>query len=127
MIVGVLYRMFSSRQLIVIRGLILVSPLLRMLIIFIFLFTLSAPPFPSFIAEVFFIYSSYMLRSDFLYVVLLFAFLGLVYNLNWLRRRLFSTSLDINFASSQLKYNNFLLFVIRFLCLVPFLFMFYYF
>lgn len=65
-IVGVLYNMFSSRQLILIRGLLLVSPLFSFIIILIFLFTLSAPPFPSYIAEVFFIYSSYMLSSDFL-------------------------------------------------------------
>jgi hypothetical protein len=80
--VGILYGMFSSRQLILMRGLILSSPLLRMFIIFIFLFTLSAPPFPSYIAEVFFIYSSYILSGDMVYVVLLFVFLGLVYNLN---------------------------------------------
>ena len=80
--VGMLYRMYSTRQLILIRGLILVSPLFRILVIFIFLFTLSAPPFPSYIAEVFFIYSSYILRSDMLLVVFFFAFFGLVYNLN---------------------------------------------
>jgi len=82
MSVGILYRMYSTRQLILIRGLILVSPLFRILIIFTFLFTLSAPPFPSYIAEVFFIYSSYILRSDMLLVVFFFTFFGLVYNLN---------------------------------------------
>ena len=49
---------------------------------FVFLFTLSAPPFPSYVAEVLFIFSSYILSRDVLYIVLLFAFLGLVYNLN---------------------------------------------
>lgn len=80
--VGILYSVFSSRQLVLMRGLILITPLFRILIIFIFLFTLSAPPFPSYVAEVFFIYSSYILTSDMLYVVFLFAFFGLVYNLN---------------------------------------------
>ena len=80
--VGVLYSMFSSRQLVLMRGLILTSPLFRFLLILTFLFTLSAPPFPSFVAEVFFIMSSYRLSSYMLYVVLLFAFIGLVYNLN---------------------------------------------
>jgi NADH-quinone oxidoreductase subunit M len=117
--VGTLYTMYSSRQLLLMRGLILISPLFRILIIFIFLFTLSAPPFPSFIAEVFFIYSSYILSSDILYVVLLFAFLGLVYNLNWLRRLLFSTRLDIVFSNSTLKFNQFLLLVLSFLTIVP--------
>lgn len=82
MSVGVLYSMFSSRQLVLMRGLILISPLFRFLLIITFLFTLSAPPLPSFIAEVFFIISSYQLTSHMLYVVLVFAFLGLVYNLN---------------------------------------------
>lgn len=118
--VGTLYTIFSSRQLVLMRGLILVSPLFRILIIFIFLFTLSAPPFPSYIAEVFFIYSSYILRGDMLYVVLLFVFLGLVYNLNWLSRVLFSTSLDIVFVNATLKFNQFLLTLLSFLALFPF-------
>jgi len=118
--VGTLYTMYSSRQLVLMRGLILISPLFRILIIFIFLFTLSAPPFPSFIAEVFFIYSSYILSSDMLYVVLLFAFFGLVYNLNWLRRLLFSTRLDIVFSNSTLKFSQFFLLVLSFLTIVPF-------
>jgi len=117
--VGILYGMFSSRQLILMRGLILSSPLLRMFIIFIFLFTLSAPPFPSYIAEVFFIYSSYILSGDMVYVVLLFVFLGLVYNLNWLSRVLFSASLDIVFVNSLLKFRQFYLLVLSFLSIVP--------
>lgn len=80
--VGVLYTMFSSRQLVLIRGLILISPLFSFLLIITFLFTLSAPPMPSYIAEVFFILSRYILSPYIVYVVLLFAFLGLVYNLN---------------------------------------------
>jgi len=123
--VGVLYSIFSSRQLVLMRGLILVSPLFRILLIFIFLFTLSAPPFPSYVAEVFFIYSSYMLSEDVLYVVLLFAFLGLVYNLNWLSRVLFSTSLDIVFVNATLKFNQFLLSSLSFLAIFPFIMVFF--
>lgn len=123
--VGILYGIFSSRQLILMRGLILSSPLLRMLIIFIFLFTLSAPPFPSYIAEVFFIYSSYMLRGDMVYIVLLFVFLGLLYNLNWLRRVLFSTSLDIVFVNSLLKFRQFYLLVLSFLSIFPLVLLFF--
>jgi NADH:ubiquinone oxidoreductase subunit 4 (subunit M) len=80
--VGYLYTIYSTRQLVLMRGLLLVSPLFSFFIVLIFLFTLSAPPFPSYVAEVFFFLSSYFLSSYFLYVVLLFAFLGLVYNLN---------------------------------------------
>ena len=80
--VGILYSMFSSRQLVLIRGLLLVSPLFSFIIILTFLFRLSAPPMPSYVAEVFFILSSYTLSPYIVYVVLLFAFLGLLYNLN---------------------------------------------
>lgn len=125
MSVGILYRMYSTRQLILIRGLILVSPLFRILIIFTFLFTLSAPPFPSYIAEVFFIYSSYILRSDMLLVVFFFTFFGLVYNLNWLSRILFSSSLNIVFVNRILKYNQFYILLFVFLCLFPFIFIFF--
>jgi len=82
MSVGVLYHIISSRQLVLMRGLILVSPLFSFLLVITFLFTLSAPPMPSYIAEVFFILSTYILRDLILYVILSFAFLGLVYNLN---------------------------------------------
>ena len=123
--VGTLYTMFSSRQLVLMRGLILTSPLFRMLIIFTFLFTLSAPPFPSYVAEVFFIYSSYMLSPDMLYVILLFAFLGLVYNLNWLGRVLFSTSLNIVFVNSFLKFNQFYTTALSFVSILRLLFIFF--
>lgn len=123
--VGTLYTMFSSRQLVLMRGLILSSPLFSMFVIFTFLFTLSAPPFPSYIAEVFFILSSYILSPDMLYVVLLFAFLGLVYNLNWLSRVLFSTSLDIVFSNSFLKFNQFYTTALSFLSILPLVSMFF--
>lgn len=119
--VGILYSIFSSRQLVLIRGLLVISPLFSMLLIFTFLFSLSAPPFPSYVAEVFFLFASYILTPDFIYVVLLFAFLGLVYNLNWLSSILFSSRLDIVFRLSLLKLSQFLPLVLTFLILVPFL------
>lgn len=82
MLVGVMYSIFSSRQLIVIRGVILTSPLLSFIIVLAFFFTLSAPPFPSFVAEVYFFISSYGLTSSIIYVFILFSFMSLVYNLN---------------------------------------------
>jgi len=119
--VGILYSIFSSRQLVLIRGLLVISPLFRILLIFTFLFSLSAPPFPSYVAEVFFLLASYFLTPDFIYVVLLFAFLGLVYNLNWLRSILFSSRLDIVFRLSSLKLSQFLPLVGTLLILIPFL------
>lgn len=115
--VGLLYGLYSSRQLVLIRGLILVSPLFRFLVIFIFLFTLSAPPFPSYVAEVFFILSRFFLSPYMILVVFLFAFLGLVYNLNWLRRLLFATRVDIVYESCLLKFRAFMPIIILFMSL----------
>lgn len=82
MLVGVIYRLFNTRQIVFIRGLIVTRPLLSFVMILTFFFTLSAPPFPSFVGEVLFILSSFYLSYYLLYVFLLFAFLSLVYNLN---------------------------------------------
>jgi len=59
--VGLLYTIFNSRQLVLIRGIALVSPLIRFLLVLTFFYTLSAPPFPSYVAEIYFMISSYIL------------------------------------------------------------------
>jgi len=118
--VGILYSMFSSRQLVLIRGLLLVSPLFSFIIIFTFLFSLSAPPIPSYVAEVFFILSCFILSPYIVYVVLVFAFLGLLYNLNWLTSVLFSTSLSIIHEQSSLKFNLFLPLLVTLTAVLPF-------
>lgn len=122
--VGVLYTIYSSRQLILIRGLILISPLIRILIVLTFFYTLSAPPFPSYIAEVYFILSTYMLTSKIVYIFIPFAFLGLVYNLNWLRRILFGNSYNYSNSSTHVSYLNISLFifVLLFTLIIIFLF-----
>lgn len=80
--VGILYIIYSSRQLVLMRGLILSSPLIRIILILTFFYTLSAPPFPSFVAEVYFMISSYFLSRFIVYIFIPFIFLGIVYNLN---------------------------------------------
>lgn len=82
MLVGITYSFFSRRQLIVVRGLILISPIVSFMIVLAFFFTLSAPPFPSFVSEVYFFISSFMLTPYLIYVFIVFSFLSLVYNLN---------------------------------------------
>lgn len=82
MLVGLLYSIFGTRQLIMIRGLILLSPILSFFTILSFFFTLSAPPFPSFISEVLFIVSTINITYYLIYCFLIFAFVSLVYNLN---------------------------------------------
>lgn len=123
--VGILYTIYSSRQLILIRGLILISPLIRILIVLTFFYTLSAPPFPSYIAEVYFMMSTYILTSKIIYVFIPFAFLGLVYNLNWLRRILFGNSYNYSNSSTHISYINVSLFilVLLFRLIIIFLFM----
>lgn len=81
-LVGIIYSFFSRRQLIVVRGLILISPLMSFIIVLAFFFTLSAPPFPSFISEVYFFISSFILSPYLVHVFIIFSFLSLVYNLN---------------------------------------------
>lgn len=100
MLVGVIYSMFSRRQLIIIRGLLITSPLLRLLIILAFFFTLSAPPFPSFISEVYFLVSSLYISKYFISVFCIFTFLSLVYNLNWLTSMVFSRATPSNISTS---------------------------
>lgn len=120
MLVGVLYSYFSSRQLIAVRGVLLISPLLAFLIVLAFFFTLSAPPFPSFIAEVLFFVSSYYIRSYILYVFIIFAFFSLVYNLNWLSSMVFSApSLTNN--SFFITYISFMPIIVSFLMVFPFM------
>jgi len=60
-LVGVIYLFMSTRQHILIRGVLCFRPLLSFLIVLSFFFTLSAPPFPSFVAEVLFSLSSIFL------------------------------------------------------------------
>lgn len=118
MLVGVLYSFFSRRQLIVVRGVILISPLLAFLIVLAFFFTLSAPPFPSFVSEVYFFISSFCSSHYFVYVFIVFSFLSLVYNLNWLRAMVFSRSTPSN-ISVTLSYVRFFPIMASFLLCLP--------
>ena len=117
-LVGVIYSIFSRRQLLLIRGLTLTSPLLRFLMILAFLFTLSAPPFPSFVAEVFFLVSSFCLSSYFIFVFIVFTFFSLLYNLNWLSAIVFSRATTSN-ISTMLSYSAFMPISLAFVFCVP--------
>ena len=106
-LVGIIYSMYFSRQLIAVRGLFLLSPLLSFLIIMAFFFTLSAPPFTSFVSEFYFMVSSFYITFDLVYIFILFTFFSLVYNLNWLSSILFSTRTPSN-ISFNLTYLSFM-------------------
>ena len=81
-LVGIVYSYSSTRQLALIRGLLLVSPFLSFVCVFSFLFTLSAPPYVSFFSEVLFFFCALFVSSYSLPFLLTFCFMCLVYNLN---------------------------------------------
>ena len=101
-LVGIVYSYSSTRQLALIRGLLLVSPFLSFVCIFSFLFTLSAPPDVSFFSEVLFFICALFVSSYSLPFLLTFCFMCLVYNLNWITSLLFSSSSPFNFSFSFL-------------------------
>lgn len=57
-LVGIMYSFFFTRQHVLMRGLICFRPFLSFILVLSFFFTLSAPPFPSFLAEIMFTISS---------------------------------------------------------------------
>lgn len=117
-LVGVIYSMFSTRQLILIRGLLLISPLISFMIILGFFFTLSAPPFPSFVSEVYFLIASMSLSSYLVYFFFIFTFLSLAYNLNWLRAIVFSSS-SSSVITIIIRYRRFIPILISFILCIP--------
>ena len=121
-IVGIIYSYSSTRQLALLRGLLLVSPFLRFVCIFSFLFTLSAPPYVSFFSEVLFFVCSVFVSVYSLPFLLLFCVMCLVYNLNWLSRLLFSSSSPFSSYFSFLHALVYPLFLAHFL---SFLFLFF--
>jgi NADH-quinone oxidoreductase subunit M len=57
--VGYSYSLYSTRQMVFMRGLFTLAPLLSFIFILAFFFTLCVPPFPSFVSEVLFFFSSF--------------------------------------------------------------------
>jgi len=56
-LVGIYYFVFNTRQHIFIRGVSIFRPFLSLISILVFFFSVSAPPFPRFLSEIFFVYS----------------------------------------------------------------------
>lgn len=113
--VGLLYNIYNTRQLVLLRGFILISPIFRLLLVLTFFFTLSAPPFPSYVAEVYFMLATYALRPYILVLFIPFVFLGLVYNLNWLVRILFNKSSNVSFEALNIPFSSLLPFILVFI------------
>jgi NADH:ubiquinone oxidoreductase subunit 4 (subunit M) len=123
--VGLLYNIFGSRQLVLLRGIALMSPLLSLMLALTFFYTLSAPPFPSYVAEVYFMLSTYLLSPYIIIIYVLFVFLGLVYNLNWLRAILFSSNTNSYYRSVNITYVAILPFIIIILITLFIIFLFF--
>jgi len=84
LLVNVIYEIFNTRLLILIRGLINNYSLLVYLSIIIFSISLPIPPFISFISEIYFIYNLYKIAIYLIFLALIGIVLSLFFNLLWL-------------------------------------------
>ena len=96
-LVGIMYSITSTRQHVMMRGILCVMPIISFIIVISFFFNVSAPPLPSFISEVLFVVSFTHLTNLRLIFLVFFLFFSMVYNLLW-----FSS---INFLNQDLNYN----------------------
>jgi NADH:ubiquinone oxidoreductase subunit 4 (subunit M) len=123
LLVSLAYDLSASRQLFFVRGVLVVNPTLSLLIFFAFLFTLSAPPFASFVREVIFILCSVALSSLFIFSLFFFAFLSLVYNIAWYSILVFGPS-SSRVSSYSLKFSQFFSLVFMIFVSFPFILVF---
>ncbi len=84
LLVGVSYRLFSSRMLSIYRGLLLSYPFLTVFFVLCFVLSVPVPPSMAFLAEVQFATSLVSYSYMFSVLVGLFIFIGALYNLFWL-------------------------------------------
>lgn len=104
-LVGYSYSIYRTRQLFSIRGVLLSSPVLSLLFVIGFMFSLCMPPFPSYVSEVIFFISSINLWSFMPVALAFFSFISLIYNLNWLSCCLFSlSSHNVSYSSFYLPF-----------------------
>lgn len=124
-IVGIIYSMASTRQHILVRGIVLISPVITFFLILVFFFTLRAPPFPSFIGELIILLSTFFITKYLFLIFLPYIFLSIVYNLNWLTSLTFSRSTLFNNSRSFLTFSFFVCIFFTLLLSVRFIFFFY--
>lgn len=80
-LVGIMYSITSTRQHVMMRGILCVIPIMSFIIVVSFFFNVSAPPLPSFISEVLFVVSFTHLTNLRLIFLVFFLFFSMVYNL----------------------------------------------
>jgi NADH-quinone oxidoreductase subunit M len=82
-LVGIVYSVFGTRLLFLLRGILRLLPVLALFLVICFVFSVPVPPSPSFLAEVQFV-ASVLSDSSVRVVIFLFVFLAVLYNLVWL-------------------------------------------
>lgn len=80
MLVGIYYFVFGTRQMVFMRGLLTISPLLSFLSTVAFFVSVSAPPFPGFVSEVYSFLSVFRLSGFIILVFLFVPVFSMVYN-----------------------------------------------
>ena len=83
LLVGSYYDLFSTRLLLILRGILLATPLLCLFSTLVFILNVPVPPFPSFLAEIFMFFCVFHLTCLSWYFILLLSFLVIVYSLLW--------------------------------------------
>lgn len=121
MLVGIIYLFCSTRQHILLRGLLCLRPMLSFFFVLSFFFSVSAPPFPSFVSEVFFSVSLLSVTSVSVLFLIVFLFLSIVYNLLWLSSSVF-LSQDSNVRYRFVLSYNYFLSIVFSLFLIPLVF-----
>jgi NADH:ubiquinone oxidoreductase subunit 4 (subunit M) len=106
-LVGFIYSIYITRQLVLIRGLILILPLTSLVCIIGFLFRLCIPPFPSYVSEVMFFMSRVSLYIYMPVLLVIFRILCLLYNIRWLASCLFSRPSPVSFTLASTCYVTF--------------------
>lgn len=123
--VGYSYTLYGTRQIVFIRGLFTLAPLFSLIFILAFFFSLCVPPFPSFVSEVLFFFTSFRVWLFMPIVLVLFSFFSLVYNLCWLSG-LFSFSAptvsNSSFFYSYIYFYSMIMFIVLGFLFIPLFF-----
>jgi NADH:ubiquinone oxidoreductase subunit 4 (subunit M) len=83
MLVGAYYQMFMTRLILILRGILLATPLLAFLAVLLFTLNVPVPPYPSFFAEVCIFLCVFHTTSLSLIFIFLLSLLVIVYSLFW--------------------------------------------
>jgi len=125
-LVGLVYKIFNSRLFVLVRGLILISPLLSFLTLLLFLISIPTPPFPPFISEVLIFISGLSLSLYLALPFIIILFISLAYNLYWFSSISFfkPSNFNLNFHFSFLEFFIFSLYLFLLILFVFVMFVF---